>query len=287
MNRSAFYASARARTSGIFGTSLSQSQVQGVEAILDEGEKRGTSLFHLAAILSEAYHETGGRMQPISENLNYSAKRMTQVWPSRFPTVAAAQPYANNPKALANKVYGGRLGNDGPNDGWRYRGRGLAQITGKTNYAKFGLAENPDAASEMATAVRILFDGMTKGMFTGKKLADYDYLVTRSPGIPDFKYYASRAIINGDTAANGAEIALYAKAFEKALRSAGYVPKANLPAGTTIPVDLPSGKDFTLTPVAEANLDQPAKIEQGPVPSGNWLAGIIAAIAKLFKGSNP
>lgn len=284
MNRSAFYASVRQRASGVFGTSISQSQVEGCEAILNEAERRGTPLFHLAAILSEAYHETGGRMQPVTENLNYSAKRMTQVWPSRFPTVAAAQPYANNPKALANKVYGGRLGNDGPNDGWLYRGRGLAQITGKTNYAKFGLAENPDAASEMATAVRILFDGMTKGMFTGKKLADYDYLVPRSPGVPDFKYHASRAIINGDTAANGAKIAEYAKAFEKALRSAGYVPKANLAAGTAIPVDLAPGKDFTLTPVAEAKLEQPAKIEQGPVPSGNWLAGIITALLNLLKG---
>lgn len=284
MNRSAFYASARQRASGVFGTSISQSQVEGCEAILTEAERRGTPLFHLAAILSEAYHETGGRMQPISENLNYSAKRMTQVWPSRFPTVASAKPYANNPQKLANKVYGGRLGNDGPNDGWLYRGRGLAQITGNANYAKFGLAENPDAASEMATAVRILFDGMTKGMFTGKKLADYDYLVTRSPDVPGFKYYASRAIINGDTAANGAGIALYAKAFEKALRSAGYVPKVTLTAGTTTPVDLAPSKDFTLTPIAEAKLDQPAKIEQGPVPSGNWLAGIIAALINLLKG---
>ncbi|MGZ7268976.1 hypothetical protein ACXWOZ_09385, partial [Streptococcus pyogenes] len=86
--------------------------------------------------------------------------------------------------------------------GWRYRGRGLAQITGKANYAKFGLAGNPEAASGMAEAVRILFDGMTKGTFTGKKLADYDYFVTRNPDVPGFKYYSSRAIINGDVAVN-------------------------------------------------------------------------------------
>ena len=156
MNRAAFYASVRQRASGIFGTSLSQPQVQGVESILDEAERRGTPLFHLAAILSEVYHETGGRMQPVIENLNYSAKRMTQVWPKRFPTVASAQPYAGNPRALANKVYGGRLGNTGPDDGWLYRGRGLAQITGRANYAKFGLSGNPDAASDMATAICFL-----------------------------------------------------------------------------------------------------------------------------------
>ena len=276
MNRAAFYASVRQRASGIFGTSLSQSQVNGCEAILDEAERRGTSIFHLAAILSEAYHETGGKMQPVAENLNYSAKRMTQVWPKRFPTIASAQPYAGNPQKLANKVYGGRLGNDGPNDGWLYRGRGLAQITGKTNYAKFGLADNPDAASGIATAIRILFDGMEKGLFTGLKLANYDYLVTRNPDVPGYKYYASRAIINDDVAANGAQIATYAKAFERALVAAGYAPK---PVVSHKPPIRDTQPDL---PVIDAN--QPAKIEQGPVPSGNWLSALIAAIANLLKG---
>lgn len=265
MNRSAFYESVRQRASGVFGTSLSSAQVQGVEAILDEAEKRGTPLFHLAAILSEAYHETGGRMQPISENLNYSAKRLTQVWPKRFPTLASAQPYANNPQKLANKVYGGRLGNDGPDDGWRYRGRGLAQITGKANYAKFGLAGNPEGASQMGEAVRILFDGMTKGTFTGKKLADYDYLVTRNPDVPGFKYYSSRAIINGDVAVNGAEIATYAKAFEKALRDAGY--------SALVPKPAPKPKPVPTPPVAESK----------PVPKQSGWAALIEAILKIFR----
>jgi putative chitinase len=70
------------------------------------------------------------------ENLNYSAKRLTEVWPKRFPTLAAAAPYANNPQALANKTYGGRLGNVGPNDGWLYRGRDPLMTTGRDNYAE-------------------------------------------------------------------------------------------------------------------------------------------------------
>src|SRR5574339_742506 len=163
MNRAAFYAALRQRASGVFGTSLSAKQVEGVEAILNEAEHRGTSLFHLAAILAEAYHETGGAMQPVSENLNYSAQRLTQVWPKRFPSLSAAKPYANNPQRLANKVYGDRLGNVDPNDGWLFRGRGLAQITGRENYARFGIAGVPDDAGKMPVAIRILFDGMEKG----------------------------------------------------------------------------------------------------------------------------
>ena len=262
MNRSAFYAALRQRGSGVFGTSLSQKQVEGVEAILDEAQRRGTSLFHLAAILAEAYHETGGQMQPVSENLNYSAQRLTQVWPSRFPTIASAKPYANNPRRLANKVYGGRLGNDGPDDGWLYRGRGLAQITGKENYSKFGLAGVPDNASDMATAVRILFDGMGKGLFTGKKLADFDYLVTKNPDVPGFKHYVSRSIINGDVPTNGSKVEKYGKAFEAALRASGYDGKSSprLPTPPEVPRD---------------DLPTPA--------STHWLARLLQALAALFK----
>ena len=71
----------------------------------------------------------------LEENLSYSARRLMQVWPRRFPTLEAAQPYAQNPRALANKTYGGRMGNTGPDDGWRYRGRGPKQLTGHDNYA--------------------------------------------------------------------------------------------------------------------------------------------------------
>lgn len=268
MNRSAFYASVRQRASGVFGTSLSQSQVQGVEAILDEAERRGTPLFHLASMFAEAYHETGGRMQPVIENLNYSAKRMTQVWPKRFPTIASAQPYASNPRALANNVYGGRLGNTGPDDGWRYRGRGLAQITGKENYAKFGLANDPDAASQLPAAIRILFDGMEKGTFTGKKLADYDYLVTRNPDVAGYRYYQSRAIINDDVAANGGDIDRYAKAFEKALRDAGYGPRVNSSAAQSPAAGKPP-------PAEPAPQDSPPKA---------GLATLLKALLALFFG---
>jgi putative chitinase len=78
----------------------------------------------------------------LEENLNYSAKRMTQVWPNHFKTLAAAKPYANNPKALANFIYGSTsiaksLGNTQKNDGWNFRGRGIKQLTGRANYTRF------------------------------------------------------------------------------------------------------------------------------------------------------
>ena len=74
------------------------------------------------------------RFSKVEENLSYSAKRLMVVWPRRFPTLEFAQQYAHNPQKLANFVYGGRMGNTGPNDGWRYIGRGLKQLTGCDNY---------------------------------------------------------------------------------------------------------------------------------------------------------
>lgn len=78
--------------------------------------------------------ETGG-FKLMSENMNYSAARLRQVWPSRFPTTASTKGFANNPRALANKVYGSRLGNKGrPDAGWLYRGSGPGQVTGYDNF---------------------------------------------------------------------------------------------------------------------------------------------------------
>lgn len=90
----------------------------------------------LHEFLATIIHESG-EFSIKEENLSYSAKRITEVWPSRFPILAAAVPYTKNPQKLANKVYGGRMGNDTINDGWTYRGRGAIQITGKESYATY------------------------------------------------------------------------------------------------------------------------------------------------------
>jgi putative chitinase len=88
-----------------------------------------------AAFLAQIAHESG-ELQRLVENLNYSAARLCAVWPNRFATVDAARPYERSPERLANYVYAKRLGNgdEASGDGWRFRGRGLIQLTGRGNY---------------------------------------------------------------------------------------------------------------------------------------------------------
>jgi putative chitinase len=104
-----------------------------------------------AAFLAQVAHESG-ELRRLTENLSYTAKRLTEVWPVRFPTLERALPYDRQPELLANFVYAKRLGNgdQASGDGWRFRGRGLLQITGRGNYRAcdavlgLGLETNPE-----------------------------------------------------------------------------------------------------------------------------------------------
>lgn len=87
--------------------------------------------------LGQVLHESA-MLTRFSEGLNYSAERLMAVWPTRFKTLDMAKLYAHNPEALANFVYAGRMGNTEPDDGWRFRGRGPIQLTGRANYARVG-----------------------------------------------------------------------------------------------------------------------------------------------------
>jgi len=93
----------------------------------------------LAPFLGQILHESG-KLEHVEENLNYSAERLTKVWPARFPTVGIARVCERNPQALGNKVYGGRMGNNMDGDGYKFRGRGLLQVTGRDNYRLVGKA---------------------------------------------------------------------------------------------------------------------------------------------------
>ncbi|WP_460421808.1 glycoside hydrolase family 19 protein [Pseudomonas sp. ZL2] len=90
----------------------------------------------VAAFLAQVGHESG-QLRNLVENLNYGAEALVRTWPSRFTAVTAAA-CARQPEKIANLVYSGRMGNTRPGDGWRYRGRGLIQLTGRANYAAAG-----------------------------------------------------------------------------------------------------------------------------------------------------
>ena len=99
----------------------------------------------LAHFLAQCGHESGG-FRATQENLNYSAKGLAGIFKKYFPTEAAAAPYARNPQKIASKVYGGRMGNgpEASGEGYKFRGRGYIQLTGKENYTAFGKSIGED-----------------------------------------------------------------------------------------------------------------------------------------------
>lgn len=112
----------------------------------------------LAAFIAQIAHETGG-FCVLEENLNYSAAGLRAIFPKHF-TAAEASEYAHKPEAIGDRAYGGRMGNgpEGTGDGFKYRGRGLLQLTGKDDYRDCGAAlcldllGHPELVNEPETA---------------------------------------------------------------------------------------------------------------------------------------
>lgn len=104
-----------------------------------------TTLRQQACFIGQCGHESQNFTR-LEEGLSYSAERLMVVWPKRFPTLESAKPYARNPRALANKVYGGRMGNrdEASDDGWRFRGSGWVQLTGHDGFYHFSQAMGVD-----------------------------------------------------------------------------------------------------------------------------------------------
>jgi putative chitinase len=137
-----------------------------IDAFLNFGEKalKDAGLFdglnRLQYFLAQLGHESNG-LTHREENLNYSATRLMEIWPGRFPTLEIAQQYDRDPEKLANFVYGGRMGNVNPGDGYKFRGRGYIQLTGRETYREVGriagleLENNPELASKPEHAVKI------------------------------------------------------------------------------------------------------------------------------------
>lgn len=92
----------------------------------------------VACFLAQCGHESA-QFNVLKENLNYSAEGLCKVWPKRFTSASMAAPYNRNPEKIANKVYADRMGNgsEASGEGFKFRGRGAIQLTGKDNYSKF------------------------------------------------------------------------------------------------------------------------------------------------------
>jgi putative chitinase len=174
-------------------------------------EKFGlTTGLRLAHFLAQAGHESGG-FKVTNENLNYSAKGLQGIFKKYFPSEAVALDYAKKPQKIANRVYGGRMGNgnEASGDGYKFRGRGYIQLTGRDNYTAFGksidkpIEETPDlVATEYALASAAWFwskNGLNKIADTGATDAAVTMITKRVNGgtigladrIKHFKEYYS------------------------------------------------------------------------------------------------
>lgn len=171
---------------------LTQGQVDGFNHLLNAMER--WPLPWAAYALGTVWHESAATMKPIKEYGGDAYFHKMYDPEGERPHVAKS------------------LGNARPGDGVKYAGRGYAMITGRANYRKFGIENDPEKALKPDCAAFILMEGMEKGMFTGKKMADY------LTGQTD--YVGARRIINGQDRAQ--MIAGYAKDFETALVLSGW-----------------------------------------------------------------
>ena len=130
------------------------------QEVLDRFGISETSL-RVAHFMAQVLHESGALTIQF-ESLNYSVQRLPKVWPSRFQPTGPLDPaaFAHNQEKLGNEVYGGRMGNVAPGDGFKYRGRGLLQLTGRDSYAeatstvRSTLGDAPDFTSDPDAVIR-------------------------------------------------------------------------------------------------------------------------------------
>jgi len=218
MDRAKFFAAVK---TSVFGGKFTQAQVAGIDALLDACAKEGvTDGRSVSYILATPMIETGGSFVPIVESLNYAASALVSKFGKRI-TSAQANTYGRtaahpaNQEMIGNIIYGGawganNLGNTQPGDGFKYRGRGLVQTTGRRLYEIFGYADNPDAVCDIKISADIMVRGMRDGTFTTKKLANY-FGATAD-------WVNARRIVNGTDRA--ADIAGYAQKFYAAWKAA-------------------------------------------------------------------
>lgn len=252
MNREKFYTALRRKNTGVFGTRLSQRQVEGMENLLDvwENDFNGP-IDQLAYNLATAYHETAHTMQPIME-------RGRRSYFDKY-----------EPGTRLGRV----LGNTQPGDGYKFRGAGHVQNTGRRNarYAskRLGLigydvdfVANPEKRLDPKLSAVSLFLGNQEGWWTSKGLPAFLDGKDESDDEDFNEYVRARATVNGKDRA--VQIARYAVAFEQALIEAGYQKGKPVPKPTPTPTPKPA-------PTPE------------PQPKSGLLGLILSILSKLFK----
>ena len=120
----------------------------------------------IAGFMGQAMHETGG-LRVLTENLNYHMNALMKVWPKRFKDIDTAAQYHRQPEKIANYVYANRMGNGDPasGDGWKYRGRGIFQLTGKANYEAAGKALGVDLLADPDQVTQPRMAALTAGWY--------------------------------------------------------------------------------------------------------------------------
>ena len=218
----AFFARARAHP---FGGRLTPGQVKGCEAILRACARHGvTDPRHVANILAQAHHETGGQMEPVKETVFAHSDDRDPSDAEVIRRLDAAFARGNLPWVKAPYW----------REGWF--GRGMIQITHRDNYAKLGdalgimLVVNRDLALDLDVSADIAVVGMRDGLFRGKKLGDFLNARRDDPR-------GARAIVNGDVPAVGPKVAATHKAFLAALAGAGAASTKPAPAQPPLTVE--------------------------------------------------
>ena len=250
MIRKTFFAALRARNSGLFVTSLTTPQVQGIEALLDAG--RALPLHHMANVLAQVHHETGGGMYPIKETVFPHHKNKN---PSDAEVIRRLdRAFAGGKLPWVKSAY------------WRGGafGRGQLQITHDYNYDKFGITNFADALN-LDVSARIAVEGMRDGMFTCKKLADYDF-----PSALDNPPRTNpRRIVNGVDGSDD-KVQAHHMAFAAALEAGGWQPAREVhPAPVARPVARPA----------------PVVAPDAPADDMSLWARLFELLASLIKGN--
>lgn len=225
MDHKAFFAYLRRSDVPIFGKSLSQRQVDGITAILKAGAH--LPLDHLAHVLGEVAHETGRGMYPIKETVFRSHTNQNPSDDVVKARLDAA--WAKGVMPWVKSAY------------WRdgFFGRGQIQLTHEANYKKFSplvgvdLVANPSRALDLDISAKVAVLGCEKGLFTGRKLADYDTSVC-------YNHKQARRIVNGYVEKQAGDVANCATHFAIALRAAGYSPTRAAPARPVAPPPAPA-----------------------------------------------